>query len=88
MRLSNQEIQKSLSDENEVAEEVRLELQEIIKYECDDNNIPLSSAEIEKMLEKIPDRELAALEPIAEDYIVLSKYARNILRQQGYRLKN
>lgn len=89
MRAGDREIRNALLIENEIAQEVRFELREIIKCMCDDNGIPLDVCSIEEMLKKVPDRELVPLEPvIPQDQVVLCKYARNLLSQTSYSLKD
>lgn len=79
MRLNQTEIQAALSDENEAAENVRFELEEIILCECDGN---IFLDDIKRILQGIPDRELALLEPVTmDDQLALREYALKIIRE-------
>ncbi len=90
--LSNVEIEETLSDEKEDAEEVRYRLQEIIECECDDNNISLSVESIGGLLQKVPDRKLAPLNKRLtstdiKNLILIDNFACNLLKEWGYNLK-
>ena len=84
MKLNRGEIDDHLKGEKEAAEKVRYELQERMECECDDSDISLDPCAIEKLLARIPNRELAELEPITlEDELALSEYARTLIKRHS-----